>query len=192
MKVLLTNYDLTARAGSQLYVFDVAVRLLKMGHTPIVFSPEHGQVANELRAATVPVVKDLNDIGEPPDVIHGQQLFETMAALLRFPNTPAIFFRHDWYTTAKNIPRFPRILRYVAVDLTCRDRLLYENGVPESRISLIFNFADLSRFQPRSPLPMKPARALLFSNYARDNDFLRVIREVGAFDSIKELKNVGG
>lgn len=180
MKVLLTNYNLTRRGGSQLYVRDVAVRLLELGHTPIVYSPTLGQVANELRAATVPVVSDLNEIAAHPDVIHGQQLFEVMAALLRFTNAPAVYFNHNWFTPATGIPRFPRILRYVAVDVTCRDRLIYENGIPEDRISLALNFADMKRFQPRRQLPERPSRALLYSNYAKDDEHVRVVREACA------------
>lgn len=180
MKVLLTNYDLSRRGGSQLYVCDVAVRLLELGHTPIVYSPMLGQVAKQLRAYTVPVVGDLNEIGAPPDIIHGQQLFETMAALLRFTDAPAVFFSHDWFAGTKAIPRFPRILRYVAVDLTCRDRLLYENNIPAERISLALNFADMKRFKPRGALPARPARALLFSNYAEDDEHVGIVREACA------------
>lgn len=180
MKVLLTNHDLSRRGGSQLYVCDVAIRLLELGHTPIVYSPVLGQVAKQLRAATVPVVSDLNEIAAHPDIIHGQQLFETMAALLRFTDTPAVYFSHDWYTGAKGIPRFPRLLRYVAVDLTCRDRLIYENGIPENRITLALNFADMKRFRPRSALPARPQRALLLSNYAEADGHVGIVREACA------------
>lgn len=178
LRVLITNWDLKDRAGSQLYVRDVATGLLERGHTPIVYSPILGAVAQELRQATVPVVDDLNAIGIPPEIIHGQQEFETMTALLRFPAVPAVYFCHDWLV--KNTPHFPRILRYVAVDHTCRDRLVFEHAIPEERIQLLFNFVDLARFKPRGPLPARPKCALMFSNYAREDGRLNAAREACA------------
>lgn len=188
LRVLITNWNLADRAGSELYVRDVATGLLERGHTPVVYSPVLGAVAQELREATIPVVDDLGALGTPPDIIHGQQEFETMTALLRFPGVPAVYFCHDWLT--KNTPRFPRILRYVAVDHTCRDRLIFEHAVSEDRIRLLFNFVDLTRFGLRGPLPAQPKRALMFSNYVRENGHLRAAREACARAGI-ELDVVG-
>ena len=70
-------------------------------------------------------------------------------------------------------PQFPRILRYVAVDETCRDRLILEHAIPEERIRLLLNSSSiLKRFQPRTALPTKPTRALVFSNYASEGNIL--------------------
>jgi hypothetical protein len=97
-------------------------------------------------------------------LIHGQHHVETMAALLRFPNTPAVFFCHGWLPWEETPPKHPRILHYVAVDDTCRDRLLWENAVPEQRVSVILNSVETEQFLPRPPLPARPARAVVFSN----------------------------
>ena len=164
LRVLITNHFLRGRTGSELYVCELATSLLRRGHTPIVYSPQPGPTAHELREATVPVVDNLDAISSPPDLIHGQHHVETMAALLRFPNTPAVFFCHGWLPWEEMPPRHPRILHYVAVDDTCRDRLLWEHAAPEQRVSVILNSVETEQFLPRSPLPAKPARALLFSN----------------------------
>jgi hypothetical protein len=145
---------------------DVALALLERGHTPVVYSTKLGDFAEELRAQTLPVVSDLCALATPPDVIHGQQSLETMTALLQFPDTPAVFFYHDNLDPKSVPPHFPRILRYVAVDHTCRDRLLCEHAIPEERVHVLLNSVDLKLFKPRPPLPMQPRRALLFSNYA--------------------------
>jgi hypothetical protein len=142
----------------------LARSLLRRGHTPIVYSPQLGQTAHELREATVPVVDNLDAISSPPDLIHGQHHVETMVALLRFPNTPAVFFCHGWLPWEETPPKHPRILHYVAVDDTCRDRLLWEHAAPEQRVSVILNSVETEQFLPRSPLPARPARALVFSN----------------------------
>jgi hypothetical protein len=68
----------------------------------------------------------------------------------------------------------------VAVDETCRDRLIYENGIPADRVRVLLNFVDLKRFKPRGPLPNKPKRALVFSNGTNEHDTLPAIREACA------------
>ena len=157
---------------------DLALDLLKRGHTPLAYSTILGNVADELRAATVSVVDDLNQLEIVPDLIHGHEHMETMTALLHFPGVPAIYFCHSstvWYDTPLV---FPRILRYVAVDHPCRDRLLLQYSIPEERIRVLLNFVDLDRFKVRNtPLPARPKRALIFSNYATLQTHLPAVRE---------------
>jgi hypothetical protein len=177
LRVLITNHALAERAGSELYVRELALGLLRSGHTPIVYSTKLGEVAADIRGATVPVVDDLNAVAAQPDLIHGQHHLETMTALLHFPATPAVFFCHGWLPWKETPPHFPRILRYVAVDDTCRDRLVYEHGIPEERVRVILNFIDMERFSRRGPLPARPKRALVFSNNASEATYLGNVRE---------------
>jgi Glycosyltransferase Family 4 len=176
VRVLITNHALVYRGGSELYVRDVGKELLRRGHTPIAYSTKLGEVAVELRNATVPVVDDLTSVSVPPDIIHGQHHIETMSALLHFSDVPAVYFCHSWLAWEESPPHFPRILRYVAVDDTCRDRLVCERGIPDRKVSVIRNFVDLARFQQRTALPEKPRRALVFSNYATCNSYVNAIR----------------
>jgi len=130
LTVLLTNFDLNLRGGSQPYVRDVALGLLRRGHRPVAFSQTLGEVARELRAATIPVTDDLRRLTVAPDLIHGQHNHELFASLLRFPGVPAIRVCHGWLDEAPQ--PFPRILRYIAVDDTTRDRCLCEWGCPQT------------------------------------------------------------
>lgn len=173
----MTNHALAERAGSELYLKDVAEGLLRRGHTPIAYSTKLGEVAAALRRATIPVVDNLASISVAPDLIHGQHHIETMSALLHFAGVPAIYFCHGWLSWEEAPPRFPRIVRYVAVDDTCRDRLVCEQGIPEQQIRVIRNFVDLERFKPRTALPQKPRRAIVFSNQASESTFLPAVRE---------------
>jgi hypothetical protein len=158
-------------------VRDLAAGLVKRGHTPLAYSSQLGGVADELRAATISVVDDLNELAIAPDLIHGHEHMETMTALLHFPGVPAIYFCHSAYAWFDAPLFFPRILRYVAVDHACRDRLL-SHGIPEERIRVLLNFVDLDRFKRRStPLPSRPQRALVFSNYANSQTHLPAVRE---------------
>ena len=76
MRVLLTNFNLSMRAGTQLYVRDLALGLLARGHQPLVYAPLLGTVASELETAGIAVVDDLDEVQTPPDIIHGNQFFE--------------------------------------------------------------------------------------------------------------------
>ncbi len=147
-----------------MYVRDLAARLLQTGHTPIVYSTQLGDIAREIRALTITVTDNLKTVALPPDIIHGHHGLETVTALLYFPDTPAIQTIHGNLGFLSAAPKFDRILRYVPVDDTCRDRLVYESGIPEERIRVILNSVNLNRFAERHPLPVRPHRALVFSN----------------------------
>ena len=177
LRILITNHGLKNRAGSELYVRELALGLLRSGHSPIVYSPKLGDVAAEIRKATVPVVDDLSSVSVTPDLIHGHHQVETMTALLHFPRVPAVFFCHGWLPWEETPPHFPRILRYVAVDDTCRDRLVCEHGITEEKVRVILNFVDLKRFVRRADLPAKPRRALVFSNSATETSYVAHVRE---------------
>lgn len=176
MRVLITNNTLAERAGSEMYVRDVALSLLRRGHQPVAYSTRLGAVAGELRAATVPVIDDLSQLGVVPDVIHGQHHMDAMTALLRFPGVPAVYFCHGWLPWEEMAPHFPSIRRYVAVDDLCQERLQCEHGIAPGRIRVIRNFVDVRRFCLRSELAPRPRRALAFSNY---------MAETGCFDILR-------
>lgn len=172
MRILITNFKLETWSGTELFVRDLALGLLEAGHRPIVYSPRLGKLADEIRKETVPVVDDLAQISAAPDVIHCQHLTESLTALLHFPNAPGLYFCHDWYFNEDRPPEFPRILRYVAVDDQCYDKLIWELGVPEQRTEVLCQFVDLQRFRPRPALPTKPRRAVILCNYTKENEYL--------------------
>jgi hypothetical protein len=180
LRVLITNFSLIAWSGTETYVRDLALALLRRGHAPVVYCPNQGAVAEALRAATVPVIDTLEALGEAPDVIHAHHHPETMTALLHFPGVPALFVCHGRLAWHDAPPHFPRIRRYVAVDDTCRERFLYEHGIPPERVAVVLNAVDLSRFPPRGSLPERPRRALLFSHYASEQTHLPAVREACA------------
>lgn len=168
LTVLITNRRLNGRTGTELYVRDLAVQLLARGHRPIVYSPVLGPIADELLERTVPVVDALDNIGVAPDVIHGHHHPETVQALSHFPRAPGLFVCHDWSAWHDVPPRLPRLYRYCAVDQTCYDKLVAVHGVPAADAEVHYNAVDLRRFQARPPLPARPQRAAVFTNYGYD------------------------
>jgi hypothetical protein len=73
-------------------------------------------------------------------------------------------------------PRTRRIRSWVAVDRNCRDRMMFEHGIPEESIHVFTNAVDLARFQRRAPLPPRPRRAVVFNNTAVETGYVAPIR----------------
>jgi glycosyltransferase involved in cell wall biosynthesis len=167
LRVLITNNTLAQRAGSELYVRDLAIELMRRGHNPIAYSTVLGEVAEDLRRATIPVIDDLRVLSSPPDIIHGQHHLETMTAALYFSSTPVVYACHGWIPWEELPPVFPSIMRYIAVDDLCIERIRTVGAISEEDIDVIYNFVDLVRFKIQPELPASPKSALVFSNYAR-------------------------
>jgi hypothetical protein len=166
LRILLTSQNLTRYGGTQMFVADLARKLLQWGHEPIVYSPWLGKVASDLRSWTVAVTSDLHTITERPDVIIGNYHLGTMTALHHFPETQAIFVCH---ATQAIVPKAPRIRRYVAVDEACRAHLVYECGIDPAHVELVLSAVELTRFPARTELPPRPRRAVLFGNQFKGN-----------------------
>ena len=181
--VLITNTSFGSRTGSELFVRDLALQLRRRSHTPIVYSPRLGRLAEEVRAAGIQVVDDLESLSREPDLIHGQHHLETMAALVRFPRAPALFACHGFLPWQEAPPLHPRILHYLAVSEAARDRVVSMTGAPE-KVSLTLNFVDLEVYLPRPPLPVRAAKALVFSNQASELNYLGIVREACALRGI--------
>jgi hypothetical protein len=62
LTVLITNNTLAPRAGTEMYVRDLALGLQRRGHSPVVYTTRAGEVARELRRATVPAAEYLRRV----------------------------------------------------------------------------------------------------------------------------------
>lgn len=190
MRVLFTNNTLAERAGSELYVRDVAIALARRGHQPVCYSTLLGAVAEDLRAATIPVIDNLAQLAVPPDIIHGQHHLDTMTAALRLPGVPVVYFCHGWDPWEETPPRFPTIQLYVVTSDLIHERLQCMYGIASEKIRVIRNFVDLARFQLRSSFAPRPRRALAFGNYLPEAGCLETLRQACAARGI-ELDAMG-
>jgi len=175
LRVLITNLAMWSRSGTETHARDLALGLLKRGHKPMLYSPRLGDIAREMEAAGVEVADSLEKLSQSPDIIHGHHNITAMTVILHFPEVPAVFVCHDKLAWHDAPPRFPTIRRYVAVDYLVYERLAREHALPPEIVSVIGNSVDLERFQPRRPLPDRPQRALLLSNYANKHTHLQAV-----------------
>ncbi len=163
LTILFTNIWLDTYAGSEAVVRDLALGSLRRGHRPIVYTPELGKVAHELRGNGIAVCDDLRLIAEAPDIIHAHHAIPCAEALMRFPDVPAINVCHAFEIWIEAPAHFPQIGAYVAVDEACRDRLVHMHGIDPARVVVLPNAVDLRRVPPRPrPLSQRPRRAVAF------------------------------
>jgi hypothetical protein len=112
-----------------------------------------------------------------------------MTALMALPGVPAIYHCHGavWRNCA---PQHPRIHRYVAMSTTLAQRMETESNIPASRITVLLNGVDLTRFATVRKPPERPARVLFYNGYhAPDSPTASAAREAAsrcglAFDFI--------
>ena len=52
LKILITNLILENWTGTELFVRDLALGLLKAGHHPVLYSPRLGKLASEIRSTS--------------------------------------------------------------------------------------------------------------------------------------------
>lgn len=191
MRVLFTGRSLICSGGVEMYIYDVCRELLRRGHVPCVYAPRVGPISGMFRQATLPVVSRLADLVEPPDLIQGNFGMATFAAACRFPATPVVNVCHAWQWRGDAPPPTPNTVRHLAVDVTCRERLLCQHGLTADQVQVAPNGVDLNRFAPRGPLPERPARALIFSNYMTEEDvtpYRQACDEAGvALDAVGRL-----
>jgi len=181
LQILITNYQLDHRTGTEIVVRDLERGLRARGHTVCVYTQRPGVLSDVIIAAGGNVVTELTQVPFIPDVIHAHHNGPATEAALRFPTTPLVFVchsRHFWLDMARGVPS---VREYVAVDLNCYERLLAE-GIAAESISLITNAVDVDRFVLRSEVSTahSPRKAAVFGNNAAPGGFVESVRRACA------------
>jgi hypothetical protein len=176
LRILLAMCYLVHRTGAEMFTRDLALWLRRRGHAVTILATSFGDMADELRHASIACITDVADMAARPDVIIGNTHHETVRALLHFHDVPVLTICHDRSAEHGRPPQFSQVVRHIAVDENCAERLVHEFGIEREHIELIQNGVDLSRFVLRTPLPAAPRAALVFSNYASHDAQLEEIR----------------
>ncbi len=176
MKILITNFRLAERTASEGFVRDLALALHGLGHETCVFVSKKGALAKEVEESGIPVVSRPGDAPFKPDLIHGQYNLETIAALLSFPDRPAVYFSHGTRQWREHPPVHPRILSYLTLSSAGRGMLL-EMGIPGELCHCVPNLVDMERFATVRRLPEEPSRALFYDRGSGQGRHLDEIRQ---------------
>ena len=130
MRVLITNNTLADRAGSEVYVRDLALALLRRGHNPVAYSTRLGRVADELREATIPAIDDLRLLTAVPDIIHASNHHgcPDPCCISLIPG-PVYFFLPWLAALGGNAPHFPHYPAHVASTTSAGNGLQWRGTV---------------------------------------------------------------
>ena len=162
MRILITNFYLKGRTGTERVTVELALGLRRRRHDVAVFSPLIGGPADELRSEGV-VAVDLAGLPWRPDIIHGHHNVVLAIAMLRFAQTPALLVSHHPEFWIEGPLPISGVRRIFAVSEACRERLIATGGHQAAEIDLLLNAVDLERFRLRDALPQRPLRALVLT-----------------------------
>lgn len=177
MKILFTNNVLNFPAGTQVFIRDLAAGLRRRGAEVAVYTLQAGALADEIGLQGIPVCEQLEDIPFVPDLIHAQHYRPALEAINFFPDTPALAFIHDRLSPQDMPPRHKRIMQYLVCDYNVYDRLVKDAGIPSDLVRVMLNWVDVSKFPLRSSWNDRPKKALVFSNYAREDNYFVAVSE---------------
>jgi len=180
LKILIATWTMKPLDGGTLFVAELAASLAARGHDVAIYARNRGMPPAGSRFRDRTIIHDLRDVPFEPEVIHCHSQPVMLEAIGFFPRAPVVYAVHH-ATDGLQEPLFhPQVHAYVGVDERCRRRIAANPQIPPERIGMILNFVDLDMFRPRSPLPTRPSRALIFSNFAHRTTHLTPILQACA------------
>lgn len=174
IKVLMSCLFFKAYTGSEMYVYELAKELIKLNCDVTVLSDINGPLSRQAKTygvKTIPLPEypgyklgdgqwgfntpngiqkseqnKLYRISETSfDIIHTQHKPVTEKMVELYPNIPKISTIHSEVINLENPVINDSIKKYIAIRPEIKDKLI-DDGVDESKISLIYNPIDGSRF----------------------------------------------
>jgi len=148
MKILLGCLNANGLGGSELYHYELARELDALGHDVTLFTLREIDWMDEVRLK-LQHVRQLDttnlDITEKYDIIVASQPQVNLFMLEHFKNIPIISIIHSEIRSEDPILD-SGISHYVAIRKPIVDMLINEYNIPASKVSLIYNPIDRTRF----------------------------------------------
>jgi hypothetical protein len=163
MRVVLGRQSLVLPGGTQTYALTVARELERLGHEVTLAAEELGPMAEYAREQGVRVVS-VDDLPSECDAILAHDL--GMAALIgaRYPDATCTYVVHSDGFDGQLPPLIPGAVDAV---VACSDRLAARvRAMPlDAPIIRLREPIDVDGYHYPAPLPERPRRALILSNY---------------------------
>lgn len=159
MRIVIANARMMKRTGTEIVTRDFAVGLRKRGHDVAVYAPVLGPMAEEVRAADVPVADVPAALPFAPEIVHFNNEAQVEAVLAAFPDAPGVYHCHMPGTPLGPPIRHPNVVRHYGVSTMACRRIETALGRPGDGI--FGNFVDPALYARRGPLPDRPQRWLV-------------------------------
>lgn len=187
MRLLLATNQL-GLGGSESYLLTVAEQFQRLGHEPIVYSPELGLGAVVARQRGIPLC-DEADLPDTFDAALVQDAAVSYEVADHRPQVPQVFVAHSESFDLQAPPQLGDAVQAI-VALNDRTAARMRTFAADREVKRLRQPIDTERFAPRSPLPPRPRRALLLSNTPHD-DRIEMIDSACSEAGI-QLVSVGG
>lgn len=148
MKILLGCINANGLGGSEMYHYELARELNMAGHDVTLFTLRQMDHMNKTRLKLQHIRQlDLTnlDIDEKYDIIVASQPEVNLFMLEHFRDIPIISIIHSEIRSEDPILD-SRISHYIAIRKPIADMLINEYHIPASKVSLIYNPIDKTRF----------------------------------------------
>lgn len=191
LKILLGNNTLSLLAGSETWVYTLALALKDLGHNVTCYSPELGIISDKLRDKGINSFSDIQVGGlrrfslvleevvdHNYDVIISNHWHIVEYLRMKFPKTPIISTVHGVLHFMENekgdqekAPEHPAldsgVAQFVSVSEEVQQKLKADYGIDSV---IIRNFFDIKKYSSLKPPQDKPKQLLVNTNYSDRND----------------------
>lgn len=195
LRILLGNNTLALLAGSETWVYTLALKLKEMGHYVACYSEYLGIISEKLEEAGIRCFDRLSGNGATPfsfvleentnhdyDVIIANHNHVVEFLRSRFPTKPIISTIHGvihFDTDGSIAPEHPALTsgvnQFVSVSEEVQDKLKKDYGLDSL---VIRNGFDVKKFNTLKPAQSSPKQFLVNTNYAdKDDAIIKNIRE---------------
>jgi hypothetical protein len=148
MKILIGCLNVNGLGGSELYHYELVRELNYLGHEVTLFTLRNIDNADQTRLR-LSGIKQLDltniDTNEKYDIIVASQPQVNSYMLSNFKNTPLVSIIHSEIRSEDPIID-SNIFHYIAIREPIKKMLIDQYNIPESKVSLIYNPIDQSRF----------------------------------------------
>jgi hypothetical protein len=165
MKVVLGRQSLVQPGGTQTYALTVARELGRLGHDVTLAAEELGPMADHARGLGVRVVSR-DELPRECDAILGHDLGMAAALGARYPDATLVYVIHSDGFDLQMPPLIPGAVDAV---VACSERMAARaRAMPlDAPIVRLREPIDVEDYRYPAPLPERPRRALILSNYLR-------------------------
>jgi hypothetical protein len=164
MRIVIGALALVHPAGTETYVSLVARELQKLGHEVVVTAEELGPMAEHAAHQGVVVARTAAELPSTCDAVLANDAPSSASLAARYPGTRLVHVAHSDFFDHQAPVLVPGVVDAV---VTCSERIAARMralalDVPIARLRLP---VDIGHFAGTGPLPARPRRALIVSNY---------------------------
>jgi hypothetical protein len=166
MQIVIGTQALTNAAGTESYVCLVARQLQRLGHDVVVSAEELGPMADHAEGRGVVVARTAADLPQACDAILSNDTASAATLAARFPGTRLVHVAHSEVFDHQLPVLVPGVVDAIVVcsERTASHVRALSLDVPLVRLRLP---VDMDHLLGTGPLPARPRRALIVSNYLK-------------------------